>query len=130
MSLSSLRGRDEIDAKSTSDTNMIEMKKKRSDNDKTVKELRAKTLLIAELYESKAKEMMSVLDQLIKTIDQDIARHACERRLFCVQIDKDNQKVERDDDTIEKNREKEENISEKEQHLSDDCATRDRNDQI
>ena len=67
MSSSSLRERDEIDAKSTSDANMIEMKKKRSDNDKTMKKLRAKILLIAELYESKAKEMMSVLDQLIKT---------------------------------------------------------------
>ena len=45
---------------------MIEMKKKRSDNDKTIKELRAKIILIAELYEFRAKEMMNVLDQLIK----------------------------------------------------------------
>ena len=67
MSSSSLRGRDEIDAKSTSDANMIEMKKKRNDNDKTVKELRAKIILIAELYKFKTEEMMNVLDQLIKT---------------------------------------------------------------
>ena len=67
MSSSSLRRRGEIDAKSTSDANMIEMKKKRNDNDKTMKELRAKILLIAELYEFRAKEMMSVFDQLIKT---------------------------------------------------------------
>ena len=62
ISSSSLRKRDEIDAKSTSDANMIEMKKKRSDNDKTMKKLRAKILLIAELYEFKAKKMMNVLD--------------------------------------------------------------------
>ena len=67
MSSSSLRERDEIDAKSTSDVNTIEMKKRRSDNDKTMKDLRAKVILIAELYEFRAKEMMSVLDQLIKT---------------------------------------------------------------
>ena len=67
MSSSSLRERDEIDAKSTSDTNMIEMKKKCSDNDKTMKELRAKIILIAKLYEFKAKKIISVLDQLIKT---------------------------------------------------------------
>ena len=67
MSSSSLRERDEIDAKSTSDINTIEMKKRRSDNDKTVKDLRAKVILIAELYEFRAKEMMNVLDQLIKT---------------------------------------------------------------
>ena len=67
MSSSSLRERDEIDAKSTSDINTIEMKKKRSDNDKTVKDLRAKIILIAELYEFKVKEMISVFDQLIKT---------------------------------------------------------------
>ena len=64
---SSLRERDEIHAKSTSDANMIEIKKKRSDNDKTVKELRAKIILIAELYKFRAKKMMNVLDQLIKT---------------------------------------------------------------
>ena len=67
MSSSSLRGRDEVDEKSTSDVNMIEIKKKRNDNNKTVKDLRAKIILIAELYKFKAKEMMSVLDQLIKT---------------------------------------------------------------
>ena len=67
MSSSSLRERDEVDAKSTSDVNMIEMKKKRSDNDKTMKDLRARVILIAELYEFRTKEMMSVLDQLIKT---------------------------------------------------------------
>ena len=58
----SLRERDEIDAKSTSDINIIEMKKKRSDNDKTVKNLRAKIILIAEFYEVRAKEIMNVLD--------------------------------------------------------------------
>ena len=63
---SSLRERDENDAKSTSDVNTIEMKKKRNDSNKTVKDLRPKIMLIAELYEFKAKEMMSVLDQLIK----------------------------------------------------------------
>ena len=67
MSSSSLRRRDEIDAKSTSDVNTIEMKKKSSDNDKTMKDLRAKIILIIELYEFRTKEMMSVLDQLIKT---------------------------------------------------------------
>ena len=67
ISSSSLRERDEIGAKSTSDANMIEMKKKRNVNDKIVKELRAKIILIAKLYEFKTKEMMSVLDQLIKT---------------------------------------------------------------
>ena len=67
MSSSSLRERDEIDAKSTSDVNTIEMKKKRNDNDKTMKNLRAKIIFIAELYEFKTKEKMSTLDQLIKT---------------------------------------------------------------
>ena len=43
------------------------MKKKRNDNDKIIKELRAKIILIAKLYEFRAKEIMSVLDQLIKT---------------------------------------------------------------
>ena len=66
MSSSLLRERDEIDAKSTSDVNTIEMKKRRSDNDKTMKDLRAKVILIAKLYEFKVKEMMNVLDQLIK----------------------------------------------------------------
>ena len=66
MSSSSLRERDEIDAKSTSDVNMIELNKKRSDNKKTVKNLRAKIILITELYKFKAKEITSVLYQLIK----------------------------------------------------------------
>ena len=67
MSSSSLRERDEIDAKSTSDVNTIEMKKKRSDDAKTMKDLRAKMIQIAELYELKAKKMTNALDQLIKT---------------------------------------------------------------
>ena len=67
MSSSSLRERDEIDAKSSNDVNMIEMKKKRNDKDKRVKDLRAKIILIAELYKFRAKKMISVLDQLIKT---------------------------------------------------------------
>ena len=62
MSSSSLRERDEIDAKSTSDVNTIEMKKKRSDDTKTVKDLRAKIIQIARLYELRAKKIMSVLD--------------------------------------------------------------------
>ena len=37
-------GRDEIDEKSTSDVNTIEMKKKRNENAKTVKDLRAKMI--------------------------------------------------------------------------------------
>ena len=67
ISSSSSRERDEIDAKSTSDVNMIEIKKKRSDNEKIVKDLRAKTILIAEIYKFKVKKMINVLDQLIKT---------------------------------------------------------------
>ena len=67
ISSSSLRGRDEIDAKSTSDVNITEIKKKRNDNDKIVKDLRAKIILTAELYEFKTKKMINVLDQLIKT---------------------------------------------------------------
>ena len=46
---------------------MIEVKKKRNDEVKTIKALRAKIILIAELYKFKAKKMMSVLDRLIKT---------------------------------------------------------------
>ena len=67
MSSSSLRERDEIDKKSTSDVNIVEMKKKRSDDAKTVKDLRAKMIQIAELYKLRAKKMMSAFDQLIKT---------------------------------------------------------------
>ena len=67
ISSSSLRERDEIDEKSTSDINIVEMKKKRSDDAKTMKDLRAKMIQIAELYEFKAKKMMSAFDQLIKT---------------------------------------------------------------
>ena len=67
MSFSSLRERDEIDAKSTSDVNTIEMKKKRNDDAKTMKDLRAKIIQIAWLYEFRAKKMTSALDQLIKT---------------------------------------------------------------
>ena len=65
-SLSS-RERDEIDAKSTSDINTIEMKKKRSDSEKTMKDLRAKIILIAELYKLEVEKIMNILDQLIKT---------------------------------------------------------------
>ena len=67
MSSSSSRERDEIDEKSTSDVNTIEIKKKRNDDVKTTKDLHAKIILIIELYEFKIKKMMSVLDQLIKT---------------------------------------------------------------
>ena len=66
MSSSSLRERDDVDEKSTSDFNTIEMKKKRSDDAKTVKDLRAKVIQIARLYELRTKKMMSALDQLIK----------------------------------------------------------------
>ena len=62
----SLRERDEIDAKSTNDINIIKIEKKRSDNEKTMKNLRAKIILIARLYKFKAKKIMSVLDKLIK----------------------------------------------------------------
>ena len=44
MSSSSLRERDDVDAKSTSDTNTMKMKKKRSDDAKTMKDLRAKII--------------------------------------------------------------------------------------
>ena len=67
MSSLSLRDRDEIDAKSTSDVNTIKIKKKRNDDAKIMKDLRAKIIQIAKLYELKAKKMMSALDQLIKT---------------------------------------------------------------
>ena len=67
MSSSSLRERDEIDEKSTSDINMIKMKKKRNDDMKTIKCLRAKIILITELHKFKTKKIMNVLDQLIKT---------------------------------------------------------------
>ena len=67
MSSSSSRRRDEIDERSTSDVNTIEMKKKRSDDAKTVKDLRAKMIQIVELYEFRAKKMTNALDQLIKT---------------------------------------------------------------
>ena len=43
------------------------MKKKRNDNEKTMRDLRAKTILIAKLYKLKAKKMMNILDQLIRT---------------------------------------------------------------
>ena len=66
MSSSSLRERDEIDAKSTSDVNTIQIKKKRSDDAETMKDLRAKIIQIARLYELKTKKIMSVFDQLIK----------------------------------------------------------------
>ena len=66
ISSSSLRKRDEIDAKSTSNINTIKMKKKRSDDAKIMKDLRAKIIQIARLYEFKTKKMMNVLDQLIK----------------------------------------------------------------
>ena len=66
MSSSSSRERDEIDAKSTSDVNTIEMKKKRNHNLKTMKILCVKLILILELYEFKAKKMMNFLDQLMK----------------------------------------------------------------
>ena len=62
ISSSSSRERDEIDEKSTSDINTIEMKKKRNDDAKTIKNLHAKMIQIAKLYELKAKKMMSVLD--------------------------------------------------------------------
>ena len=64
---SSLRERDDIDAKSTSDVNTMKMKKKRSDDAKTMKNLRARVIQIARLYELKAEKMMSALNQLIKT---------------------------------------------------------------
>ena len=66
MSSSSLRERDEIDAKSTSDINTIETKKKRNDDAKVMKDLRAKIIQIAKLYEFKTKKIMSAFDQLIK----------------------------------------------------------------
>ena len=62
MSSSSLRERDEIDAKSTSDVNTMKIKKKRNDDAKTMKDLRAKIIQIARLYELKAKKMMNILD--------------------------------------------------------------------
>ena len=77
MSSSSSRKRDEIDERSTNDVNMIEVKRKRNDNVKTMKDLRAKMILIAELYELKAKKMMNVLDQLIRT-----ARVTCTDDVF------------------------------------------------
>ena len=54
MSSSSSRERDKVDEKSTSDVNTIEIKKKRNDNAKTMKDLRAKIIQIARLYELKA----------------------------------------------------------------------------
>ena len=66
MPSSSLRGRDDVDAKSTSDANTMKMKKKRNDDAKTMKDLRAKVIQIARLYEFKAEKMMSALDQLIR----------------------------------------------------------------
>ena len=57
-------------------------------------------------------------------------RHAYERRLVDVQIDKNNQEVEKSDDTIEKDRKKEKNMSKEKQYLSDDRATRCRNNYI
>ena len=62
MSSTSLRERDEIDAKSTSDINTMKIKKKRNDDAKKMKNLRAKIIQIARLYKFKAKKMMSVLD--------------------------------------------------------------------
>ena len=124
MSSSSLRERDEIDAKSTSDANMIEMKKKRSDNDKTMKELRAKTLLIAELYESRAKEMMSVLDQLIKTSRVTRANDVS----FVFKSTKTIKKLKEVTTRLKRIAKKKKTYQKKKQHLSDDCATKDRND--
>ena len=66
-SSSSLRERDEIDEKSTNDVNIVEIKKKRSDDAKTMKDLRAKMIQIAELYELKTKKIINAFDQLIKT---------------------------------------------------------------
>ena len=42
------------------------MKKKRNDDAKIVKDLRARIIQIARLYELKTEKMMSALDQLIK----------------------------------------------------------------
>ena len=67
MSSSSLRERDDIHAKSTSDVNTIEMKKKRNDDAKTMKDLRARIIQITKLYEFRTKKMMNAFDQLIKT---------------------------------------------------------------
>ena len=125
ISSSLLRERDEIDAKSTTDVNMIKIKKKRNDNDKTIKDLRAKIILIAELYELKAKEIMSVLDQLIKTSR--------------VTRTNDVSSVFKSTKTIKKLKEmttrlkkiaKKKKTYQKKQHLSDNCAMRDRIDQI
>ena len=66
ISSSSLRERDEIDAKSTSDVNSIKMKKKRSDDAKTIKDLRAKIIQITRLYKLRTEKIMSAFDQLIK----------------------------------------------------------------
>ena len=67
MSSSLLRKRDEIDAKSMSDVNTMKMKKKRSDDAKIVKDLRAKMIQIARLCKLRTKKMMIAFDQLIKT---------------------------------------------------------------
>ena len=56
---------------------MIEIKKKRNDNEKTIKDLRAKTILIIELYKLKAKKIINVFDQLIKT-----SRVTCTNNVF------------------------------------------------
>ena len=123
---SSLRERDEIDAKSTSDANMIEMKKKRNDSNKTMKKLRAKIILIAELYKSKTKEMMSVLDQLIKT--SRVTRANDVSSVF--KSTKTIKKLKKVTTRLKKIAKKKKTYQKKKQHLSKDYATRDRNDQI
>ena len=120
-----LRERDEIDAKMTNDVNMIEMKEKRIDNDKIIENLRAKIILIVELYKFRIKKIMNVLDQLIKT--SRVTRTNDVSFVFkSIKTIKKLKKWWHD----KKNRKKRKNISKKEQYLNDDCATRSRNDQI
>ena len=124
MSSSSSRERDEVDERSTSDVNTIEMKKKRSDDAKTVKDLRAKMIQIVELYEFRAKKMTNALDQLIKTSRITRTNDVSTTFKSTSTIRKLKKMTARLKKIVKKN------TSREEQHLSDDRATRYRDDYI
>ena len=125
MSSSSLRRRDEIDAKSTSDINTIEIKKKRNDNAKTIKDLRAKIIQIARLYKLKVKKIMSAFDQLIKTSRVTRIDDVLSKLKSISTIKKLKKITTRLKKIVEKK-----NTSKEEQHLNDDRATRCNDDHI
>ena len=98
-------------------------KKKRNDNVKTMRNLRAKMILIIELYEFKVKILINVFDQLIET-----TRVACINNIFItfklISTIKKLKKITTQLKQILKKKHK------KKQYLSDDRATRCHDNQI